>query len=233
MGLETIAGLGLGALGLFQNQHAQDRQNSQINDANALNWDALNFQKDNYNKYTAPALQSLLGLASNYDPTGEAKFATDYASRVANDSLGRALRGFNTNYIANGGTPGNSSIYGAQQASTMRPIAQQLAGIVADAQANSTAKKAQMWQTLLGAAPPGQLSQSYFQAAGNMANLAQQMGGGDSSGSALMLSNALSQLFKHTNSPGAGGSGDFRYNDPLLGGGGGFGNSGFGTFGGN
>lgn len=190
-----IGGLLLGGLGLIQNQNAQNAQQQAMGDATALNWDALNWQKSLFKDFSEPALRQLIGLASGYDPIAESRAVTDNASKVAGDAIQTALRQFNVNQAAGGATPGQSSIQGAQQANVMKPIAQQLAAIVADAQGNATAKKAGMWQAVLGQAPAGALGQSYFAAADNLARMASSMPGGNFGPSADILAQALQGLF--------------------------------------
>lgn len=211
MGIETIIGLGLGVGGLMQNQDAARSQRDAQSDASALNWDALNFQKDIFKRFSEPSMQALLSLAQGYDPIAESRASTDYAKEMTGQTLERALRGFDTSYRAGGGIPGNSSLHAAKQTAVMKPVAQQLAGIIAQETSNATAKKANMWQALLGNAQPGQLGQSYFQAAGNLANMAGNMPQGDFGGSSRLISDVLSQLFKPSTQGGAGGSADNRY----------------------
>lgn len=190
----------MGAASLFQNHENARRQQNAQGDANALNWEALNFQKDNFHKYSEPALQQLLALAQGYDPVAESRAATDYASSVAQDAVGKALRGFNVSQAVGGATPGNSSLQGAQQAAVMVPIAKQLAGIVADMQANATMKKMAPYQALLGQAPAGALGQAYYNSADALARSAQSMPGADyGPGSQLLgqgLEGILGNLFK-------------------------------------
>lgn len=206
MGIETVLGLGLGAAGLLQNHEQGRRQQNAQGDANALGWEGLNWQKDMFRQFKQPGLEALMRLAQNYDPVGESRAATDHASTVAQEAIGRALRGFNVRQAAGGGTPGNSSLEGAQRSATMRPIAQMLAGIVADAAGNQTARKAQMWQAALGQAPAGDVAQSYFQMANQLAQSAARMPGGDFGPSSQLLSQALGGFFNRPG--GAGGSGD-------------------------
>lgn len=207
MGIETLLSAGLGAAGLLQNRDQGNAQRDAQSDANALGWEGLNWQKDMFSRFNEPALMKLFGIAQNYDPAKEAQASTDYASTVAQDAIGRALRGFNVSQAAGGATPGNSSLEGAQRAAVMKPIGQQLAGIVADAQGNSSAKRAGMWQAVLGQAPAGNLAQSYFQQADRMAQMANSMPGANYGPSSQLLSQAIGGLLT-PRAGGAGGRGD-------------------------
>ncbi len=89
----------------------------------------------------------------------------------------------------------------------MQPATTMLAGINADAAGNATAKRAAMWQAALGQAPAGNIGQSYFQMANQLANSAASMPGANYGPSSQLLSQGLMDLFK-PKPGGAGGRGD-------------------------
>lgn len=201
-----FVGPALGAAGLLMNQDQGRRQQNAQNDANALGWEGLNWQKDMFRRFQEPGLQALLGMAQNYDPVAESRAATDYAGQRAGEALDTALRGFRVSQARGGATPGNSSMDAALQARAMQPATTMLAGINADAAGNATAKRAAMWQAALGQAPAGNIGQSYFQMANQLANSAQSMPGANYAPSSQLLAQGLQGLFKPQG--GAGGRGD-------------------------
>lgn len=187
----------IGGAGLIMNQDAQRRKNNAQNRA-------LSFQEDQYNTITSPALKRLKSLAEGYDPVAESRYANDYATERAQDTIGKAIRSHDTNYRVGGGTPGNSTLEPAMRARAMQPATQMLAGRLADNMSNATAKQMAVWQQVLGNAPAGNMSQAYF-------NHAQSMPQADFSGSAQMIGDVIGGLIKPQAKPGgAGGKGDKR-----------------------
>jgi hypothetical protein len=191
---------------MLLNMDQQRKQNNMNNRAMDANSRAVQLQEDQYNQFSRPALERLMGIASAYDPVAESRAGVQAAERSAGDAIGRALRQHDVSYRAGGGSPGQTTMYSSRQAATMRPIAQRLGDIVADAMSNQSARKAQMWQSVLGQAPAGNLSQAYFQSADNLAQMAGRTPGGDFGGVSRMLADLLGQQQQG----GAGGRGDQR-----------------------
>ena len=198
----------LPALGLLANMDANRRQQNANNRALDAQSRAVALQEQQYNQFTRPSLERLMGLAQAYDPVAESRAGVQAAERSANDSIGRALRQHEVNYRLGGGTPGQTTNYAARQAATVRPIAQRLSDIVADAMSNQTAKKMQMFQAVLGQAPAGALSNAYFQNADMLARMAGNTQGGDFSGVSRMLADVM-----RPRQGGSGGRGDYRIQD--------------------
>lgn len=196
-------------LGLLQNQDASRRQQNAQNRALDAQSRGVALQEDQYNTFSRPALERLMALAQGYDPVAESRMGVQAAERSAGDAIGRALRQHDVNYRVGGGAPGQTTNYAARQSATIRPIAQQLSNVVADAMSNQTAKKAQMFQAVLGQAPAGSLSNAYFQNADMLARMAGNTQGGDFSSVARMIAGLIDKP------GGAGGSGDNRGFDPV------------------
>lgn len=197
----------LPALGLLLNMEQSRKQNNMQNRALDAQSRGVALEEDKYNTFSRPALERLMGIAEAYDPVAESRAGVQAAERSATDAIGRALRQYDVSYRAGGGSPGQTTMYSARQSATMRPIAQRLGDIVADAMSNQSVRKAQMWQSVLGQAPAGNLSQAYFQSADNLAQMAGRTPGGDFGGVSRLLADMLGQQ----RPGGAGGRGDNRW----------------------
>lgn len=187
----------MGGLGLWQASEQNRRQNNTQNQANDLANQGMALAKDRYDRFEAPTMERLLGLANNYDPGKEAQGAVDTASNTASEAIGRALRQYDTRYRAGGGVPGQTSMYAAKQQGVMKPIANDLAQTVANIQMNSTLKKADLLRSILSQSGPGSLADTYFANSNRLSSMANNMSGGNFGAGAQMLGQGLEGLFKN------------------------------------
>lgn len=206
MGIETIAGLGLGAAGLFANRDAQRKQQNAQNKANDYNSRAVALEEDKYNTFSRPALEKMWSLFQNYDPAREGQAGVQQATAQTEETIQNALKGLRADYAKGGGTPGQSSEYGVRAQGMTNRAADPLRAYLAEAAGNPTQKKMQMLMAVLGQASPGNMSSTYFNAAQNASALGGP--GGDFTQVAQLISDAFRQ--KKPGMAGGGGRGDFR-----------------------
>lgn len=203
MGIETVIGLGLGAAGLLSQHEQQRRATNQANKANDYNDRAVSLQEDQYYNYLKPTLEKLMSLSNSYDPVAEGAAGVNQAKRTTEETIQNALKGLRADYAKGGGVPGQSTEYGVRAQGMTNRAADPLRAYLAEAMSNPTQKKIQMMMSVLGQAPAGGLTNAYFNAAGNAANMVGP--GGDFTDIARLISDAFGQK-----SPGGGGRGDYR-----------------------
>lgn len=167
----------LGGIGLYQANQQQRKQNKALDRASRASSSVAGQQLD--------IMKLLRGLAEGYDPAKETDAAVGYASDRAGQTLEQSLRGLKVGY--GGSNPsGDTNFHLSAQRATNDAL-DPLKAFAANAKANETAKKASLFQAVLGV-PAGNLTQGYF-------NTAAMTPGGNAGPSALMLSQALQRLF--------------------------------------
>src|SRR3990167_191891 len=184
----------IAALGLWQSGQQAKAQQKVLKSGAAVSKETSNIQLD--------ALKELSGIAKGYDPSKQTDTAVEYAGDVASKRLDTSLRSLRTMY--GGGDPFGDSEFQVSAQRATNDALDPLKSFAANEKANEPMKQAAFWQAILGA-PVGQISDGYFKAAGTMPV-------SDAGPSAIMLSQALQQLFAKKG--GAGGSGDFLNTNP-------------------
>lgn len=156
-GFDDILGIGLGLLGL-------DQQNDEANRRNSLEERGMAVQEAVANPQIE-ALKRLLSLAQGFDPMAEGRAGVEQAGRETQQNIQAALRGLNTDFLTGGGTPGQSSAFNVRAQKMTDDAADPLRAYLARAYSNPTEQRMNMFMRVLGSAP-GDLAGNYFKMAG-------------------------------------------------------------------
>jgi len=145
----------VGALGLYQQDQANDASKNAVKKG-------LKAQ-ESVDAPKIEAMNALLQLAKNYDPTAETAGLVKQAKSETADTLSKTLASLNSKYSLSG-SPGNTTNFqlDAQKATneTLGPFA----AWVAQQGANATQKKANLLSSVFGA-NVGNVSDAYFKSA--------------------------------------------------------------------
>lgn len=180
MGSSIIPGI-LGAVGLLQANKQQKAQTNAVKKAGKASERISNMQFD--------VMEMLKQLSDNYDPAKETADATEFGKKQAGATLERSLAGVRTRY--GGGNPSGDTNFHVSAQNATDSVLGPLAAWSADRKASETARKAGLYQAVLGV-PAGQLRDSYFKTAALTP-------GGNPAGSAMMLAQSLQGLFGNQN----------------------------------
>lgn len=234
-GIGAIAGGPLGAGlasigGLLEGSNAASGQRRRMSNADRLQAEALQLERDRYNRLLPLFDQQLAGfkrmnrlgdviagLAEGYNPRRETDQSVGYASKVAQNALETGLRNLNAGIRSEGGIPGRSTEYRVNSNAIANNALGPLQEFAANRAANESTRKIQMLQAAAGA-PLGQVGDilgSLTSQLGNASRREMALGSQplpDSSGAFSLLGEVLNGILKprsggaNRQSPRSGGS---------------------------
>ena len=135
---------------------------SQLNSANQQH--SLQKKAMSANRPIGIALNEMLKLAQGYNPDYETGVAVDAAAQKADATLKNVMRNLYSQWVAGGGTPGNSSEWGVNVQSASRSVLDPLKQFVLEQEANK------FWNKMKAYAMVNQGSNAPAATYANMAN---------------------------------------------------------------